>query len=81
MVYKKRIYKRRRSYKKRKYNGGSGNYMVHEHTRAFGITTDALGTDGASAPLLFTDFRNTADCAGMYRTFRILAYGIDMGAC
>lgn len=25
--------------------------------------------------------RNVVDCAGMYRTFRVLAYGMDFGAC
>jgi len=55
--------------------------MLHEHTLSFGVTTDVLGTDGKTSTINFSNFRSVADCAGMYRTFRILAYGMDMGAC
>lgn len=71
-----------RKYKKsRRSSSKKDNFMLHEHSLSYGVTTDAFGTDGKTTPIYFTDFRNTADCAGMYRTFRILAYGMDFGAC
>lgn len=55
--------------------------MYMEHTVSYGVTTDALGTDGGVVQLFITNFRQVADCAGMFRSFKVLAFGLDFGAC
>lgn len=68
-----------RSYKKAPmYSTPVTKSFVSWHVRTFNIETDVLGTDGQSVDLDIRAFRNVADCAGMFKSFKVLAYGLEV---
>lgn len=77
MIKKRYIKKYRNKRKTPFYKRISDEYIMKEHMLNYGITTNITGTDGNVTPLLFTDFRHVADTSGMYRIFRILAFGME----
>lgn len=77
---RKKYIRKLRRYSKRRFRPTYSlrdDFFVREHPQAFGAQTDVVGTDGKTLPILFSDFRNVVDCAGMYASFRVLAVGLE----